>query len=219
MTIVVIVLIVATVMNTPERIGWYSSRWSSLEFLRSNESVMFEYGHRFQDSETGPFRSRFTLRELQEKDDTRAKEAARILDLFREEARYREFLETYTPVTDPWVHEARVHLFRRDRNLQNARRAGITEKQRKVHLTVAFRETRIMEKYFPRTFRLSSYVLPPEVLQEMTLNLVPEAELPAKEVESGVSKHLVTWINERQILMAAVFSIAVLAVVGRKFGG
>jgi len=214
----VIILVTATVLNTPERIDWYSTRWNSLEFLRSNESVMFEYGHLYPDPETGPFKSRFSPEELKENDDTRAQEAAQILDSFNGDERYREFLVIYTPVTDPWVHEARVHLFRRDRNLENAGREAMTEKELRVHLTVAHRENRIMEIYFPQTLRLSSYVLPREVLKEMADNLVLETELPAKEVVSGVSKHLVTNINERQILAGAVLLVAILAFIDRRFG-
>ena len=69
----------------------------------------------------GVFFSRFTREELRSLDGARADEAARRLDEFRDPARYAEFLRTWTPVSDPFVHEARVHLFRRDQMMARVR--------------------------------------------------------------------------------------------------
>jgi hypothetical protein len=105
---VAIVLLALCLLTTPARIHWYASRIPGLDFLITNESVMFEYGYLYRDAETGAFRSRLDPAALRASDTSRGAEAARILDAYPD-ARYREFLRTYTPVSDPFVHEARVH--------------------------------------------------------------------------------------------------------------
>lgn len=216
--IALVVVLTLTALNTPARIDWYSSRWSSLAFLRTNESVMFEYGYRYTDPDTGPFRSRFAPDQLSRLDALRGREVARILDSYRDDAEYGHFLKTYTPVSDPFVHEARVHLFRRDRNLEYADAEGLTEHEIRSFLTVAHRETRIMEKYFPNTYQHSGFVLSPELRQNLAENLVSEAELPPREVESGVSKHLITTISEPQILTVSLAAIAALIAIDLRVG-
>ncbi len=216
--VVLLVVLGATLLNTPQRIAWYSRQLPSLGFLETNESVMFEYGHRFSDPETGPFRSRLTRQQLRRTDAARGAEAALILDRFRGPSAYRKFLKTYTPVVDPFIHEARVHLFRRDRHLLWARDPERDARQHRVHLTVAFRENRIMEKYFPTVLGNSSYVLSGQRIALLEDNLLPDKELPAREVESTVSRDLVTAISERQVAGALVLAILALALIDRRFG-
>ncbi len=207
------VVLGATLLNTPPRIGWYAERFPSLAFLKTNESVMLEYGHRFEDPETGPFRSRFSPEELRRVDRERGAEAAAVLDRFRDHSRYLEFLQTFTPVSDPFLHEARVHLFRRDRHLEWAADAGTALYEPRIHFAVAFRENRIMEKYFPNTLRHSSYVLEPEQLVFLEQSRLSDSELPAREVESRVGRRLVTKLSEAQVgglLLLAVLAFALL---------
>ncbi len=207
-----------TLLNTPQRIAWYSRLLPALNYLETNESVMFEYGQRFSDPETGPFRSRLSPRQLRRTDAERGAEAARILDRFRDPKGYRRFLKKYTPVVDPFVHEARVHLFRRDRHLLWARDPKRDARQHRVHLTVAFRENRIMEKYFPTVLGNSSYLLPDRQIARLKDSLLPDDELPAREVESTVSRDLVTAISERQVVSGLLLAILALALIDRRHG-
>lgn len=215
---VLLVVLGATLLNSPRQIGWYTERVDWLGFLRHNESVMVEYGYRYLDPETGPFRSRFSPEELARLDSQRGRKVARIVDRFRDHSTYGEFLETYTPVTDPFVHEARVHLFRRDRHLEWAQDPQRDQWQHRVHLTVAFRENRILEKYFPTTLSHSSYVLAPERIAVLRENLLPEDELPDYEVESTVSRHLITAIGQHQLVALICAAIVGLALVDRRYG-
>lgn len=213
-----LLLLGITLLNTPRRIAWYADRIPALAFLKTNESVMLEYGHRFVDPETGPFRSRLSLEELKRTDRERGAEVAKILDRYGERARYREFLQTYTPVVDPFVHEARVHLFRRDRHLEWAGGAEGFLYEPPIHYAVAFRENRILEKYFPTTLRNSSHVLEPRLLALLERSALPDHRLPAREVESTVSRRLITWLSETQIVSVLLLAFLALWLFKRRYG-
>ncbi len=208
----------ATLLNTPRRIAWYSQQLPFLAFLETNESVMLEYGHRISDPETGPFRSRLTRRQLRRTDAERGAEAAGILDRFRDHEAYRRFLKSYTPVVDPFVHEARVHLFRRDRHLQWARDPRRKGHRQRVHLSIAWRENRIMEKYFPTVLGHSGYVLSGQRIAWLRDNLLSDQELPARELESAVSRDLVTAVSERQVAGALALAALALVLLDRRYG-
>ncbi len=201
----------ATLMNSPRLIAWYSERVPALAFLRSNESVMIVYGHRLVDREAGPFRSQLSAEELRRVDHERGVEAARILDRFREPAAYRAFVESYTPLTDPFVREAYLHRQRRDQHLEWSSDPEHDEHQQRVHATVAWRENRILETYFPRTLRHSGNGFPAEQVTALERRLLPEGELPEHEVEGSVSRGLVTAVSARQV--AALLGLAFFALV------
>ncbi len=183
-----------SMLNTPARIDWYSGRVPFLKFLKTNESVMLEYGHLYRDPDVGVFRSRLSSDELRRNDIERAAEAAMILDQFRSDSLYREFLEVYTPVSDPFLHEARVHLFRRDRHLERSVEFLDDEEKYRDYLTTAYRENRLVEKYYPNTLHHSSYVMKPE-----QVTFLESEYLPDVVYDSAVSKDLVTSINEKQV--------------------
>ncbi len=204
-----VLLLGITLLNTPQRIAWYADRIPGLAFLKTNESVMLEYGYRFVDPEAGVFTSRLSGAELRRADHERGAAVARILDRFRDHSRYREFLQTYTPVSDPFVHEARVHLFRRDRHLEWAEGAEGALYEPRFHLAVAFRENRILEKYFPNTLRHSSYVLEPRTVDLLRQNALPDRELPGREAVSRVGYRLVTRLSEEQLV--ALLGLTALA--------
>lgn len=206
-----------TLLNTPQRIDWYSEKHPRLEFLKTNESVMLEYGYRFEDAEIGLFKSRFSEKKLKQNDIDRGQDAAQILNRFRDHSTYEDFLTTYTPVTDAFVHEARVHLFRRDKHLEWASEIDEDPYQYRVHLTVAYKENRLMEKYFPITLQHSDYVLDPETLETMIANRMPDSELPKREIHSIVSRHLVTLVREPQVLILLSLAIAAMTWIDFRF--
>jgi hypothetical protein len=194
LAIVATALIGACLMNTPDRIAWYAERIPWLGFLRENESVMAEYGYLYNDPDIGIFRSRLSPDELKIADLKRATKAAAILNIYRDRPGYQEFLSIYTPVTDPFLHEARVHLFSRDANFLIATEYEGNSEIFARHLTTAYRENQIMEKYFPHTQSHSDYVWSPH-----ELNLSRKHLLRNKVFESWVSRHLITSMSEVQI--------------------
>lgn len=189
-----LLLLGLSLLNTPSRIAGYASRIPFLKFLIANESVMLEYGYLYEDAEIGRFRSRFAPNQLRETDARRGIEAAKILDAYRDDQQYFEFLKIYTPITDPFLHEARVHLFRRDRYLSKALENTRNPETYRFQVTVAHRENQIMEKYFSNTLRHSSYVLPPDQLA-----FLEKEQIRDYNYESAVSVDLVTSVREEQI--------------------
>jgi VanZ family protein len=210
---VAVVLLVLCLLYTPARIEWYASRIPGLGFLITNESVMFEYGYLYRDAETGPFRSRLDAATLRATDEGRAADAGRILDAYPD-PRYREFLKTYTPVSDPFVHEARVHLYSRDKHLRLTRDPSVGAEQG-WHATVAWRENRILEKYFGRTLASSSRTLSAEDARYLDATRVPWERVPEAERESWVSRTLVTEVGEGEIMAALALVLAALLALAR----
>jgi len=143
--------------NTPERVESYAARIPQLGFLSRNPSTMNEFGYRHVLPGAGYFFSRLTVEEILAQDARRADEAADILDRYGHPKRYDDFLETYTPGVDPFLHELRVRLFRRDRYLAAASDSDLTEEQRVRTLEVAGRENRILETYYSRTVSRTRY--------------------------------------------------------------
>jgi hypothetical protein len=206
LTIAAIMLFWVSLLNTPGRIAWYAERIPWLAFLKHNDSVMLEYGYLYNHRDTGVFRSRFSLKELESTDRKRGKEAAEILDRYRDRNAYSEFLKIYTPMSDPFVHEARVHLYGRDFHFAEATEHKDDPKKYAKHLTIAFRENRIMEKYFSKTLRCSMYVWTADESALTRDHLLPD--LPR---ESWVSRDLVTRVSETQV---GLFFVLLLASLG-----
>jgi hypothetical protein len=203
---VALAILWVSLMNTPSRIAWYAEQIPFLAFLKHNDSVMLEYGYLYDTKATGIFRSRFSLNELKSNDQQRGKEAAKILDSYHGRDRYKEFLKIYTPISDPFVHEARVHLNSRDFHFKYAPKYKDDPKNYARHLTMAFRENQIMEKYFPQTLHHSSYVW-----SEDKLAIAEEHLLMDWTHESWVSRALVTKVSEGQV--AVFFVILMLGLI------
>ncbi len=207
-----VLLLGASLLNTPARIAWYSERIPGLGFLRESSGVMLEYGHLYSVPEIGLFRSRFSPVDLERIDAERGAEAGRTLARFPEDA-YESFLDQYTPITDPFLHEARVHLFRRDRYLTTAEWHLDDERWYRSDLTVGYRENRILEKYFPNTLRHSGSTLSRERQAYLA-----EKQLAAKPYESRVSEDLVTGFGERHVVVGCVGVLLLLLAVHQAAG-
>ncbi len=185
-----------SLLNTPERIAWYAQRLPGLGYLMQNDSVMAEYGYRYEDPDIGIFRSRLTPDDLKRVDRERANEAAAILNRYGERSDYRAFLRRYTPVNDPFVHEARVHLFSRDVNFTIAMKEKVNSKRITEFFTQAYRQNQILENYFAHTLGASDHVWPVEK-KTLAGQYLGEDEI----FESFVSRRLITRINDTQMMM------------------
>ena len=213
LTAVALILLGASLLNTPARIAWYADLVPVLKFLQTNESVMFEYGHLYVDPNIGRFRSRLAPEELRRHDIERAEEVADIIDRFQAPSTYKRFLNEYTPVTDPFTHEARVHLFRRDRFLERVEQYQDDKERLRKLYTVAYREQQIMETYFYHTLHRSSYILPLEQVK-----IMKQHHLPNQRYESAVSRHLITSFGERHVIGALLLLLLGLGLVDRYAG-
>ena len=144
---------------------------------------------------------------LREQDEGRAAEVASLLDAHRGDEAYRRFLEHYSPARDPFAHEARVHLFRRDRYLVYRDRNRADSSEFAKLSTVVFRENLLLEKYFGRTLATTSQTLSADLRAELD-----RAQLPDLAYESSVSIHLVTTPEWRVsgsllVLLALLFGL------------
>ena len=193
----------ASMFNTPERIAWYAQRLPGLGYLIQNESVMVEYGYRYEDSDIGIFRSRLAPDDLKRVDRERAVEAAEILNRYGKRSDYRVFLKRYTPLNDPFVHEARVHLYSRDVNFSRAMEKKAKSDSVAENFSKAYRYNLILEKYFTHTLGASDHVWPVEK-KTLARQYLDEDEV----FESYVSRHLITRISETQ--MMTFFGVLVL---------
>lgn len=170
---------------------------------------MSEFGYRHADADFGEFYSRLSLRELSENDENRAEEAAKVLDDYSGDDRYQGFLRQYPSHKDPFIHEMRVHLFRRDRYINRALEEE-NEKSRREYLMVARAEHLIVSKYFTRTLSSSSYRLGPAVR-----DLLKQFERQTADYRSAVDRHLVTRISEQQLWVTVFIILFLLAGVHR----
>jgi hypothetical protein len=203
LAITAVVLLGGSLLMTPPRIVWISERIGFLEFLKHNDSVIVEYGYLYEDPEAGVFRSRFTLHELKQIDQTQAVKAAKILNKFQNEKFYKRFLRFFTPITDPFIHEARVHLFRRDRNFDRALKSDADPEEYAKGFTIALRENLIMEKYFYNTLKHSNYIWTDEQSA-----LARQYFIQDDFYDSPVSQDLITRVKEQQV--AGFFVVLIL---------
>lgn len=208
-----LVVLGVCISNTIPRVEWYASRIPGLDFLRTNESIMIEFGYRYEDPDIGVFFSRFPPEALAHQDATRAEAVAEIVNRYRDPRLYGAFLATYTPATDPFAHEARVHLYRRDRYRGFAVEAGDDEQQRAEHYTVAYREHLIMTKYFSNTLHASRYRL-----GEDYVAFLRKQQLPDEHYESAVSAQLVTRLRTHHFWLMILFGIVALETFQRYCG-
>ncbi len=213
LTTVAVLLLTASLLNTPTRIAWYAQRIPILEFLMTNESAMFEYGYFYGDPEIGSFTSRLSPQELSQNDEDFAEASAAILNQYRSDSAYADFLEKYTPVSNPFVHEARVHLFRRDRHIQRAEEEEVDEETYREYIAIVYRENLIMEKYFTQTFSRSDYVLLPDQIA-----FLKENQSPDYPFTSRVSYDLITKISELHIMVGLTLILLGLTIVYWHFG-
>jgi hypothetical protein len=194
--------------NTPDRIAWYAERIPGASFLLDSQSMMVEYGYRYEDPDIGVFRSRFNDAELTDLDRIRGAEVARILDGYRGDGDWNRFRQIYTVPRDAYVHETGTHLFRRNRHLILARDPSRPDWKRRDSYFIAQRENRILEKYFPTAIGQSSHHWNTEVRQEV------DAAAFAKQYESAVSRSLMTNVGRHQVVTGFLIVIVASIVAG-----
>lgn len=201
-------------LNTPARTDALAARIPGLGFLYQNESVMAEYGFRYEDPEIGVFFSRLAPAALARADQQQGAAAAAVLDRYRDHARYPDFLRDHRPGAHPLLYEARVHLFRRDHywGLLDQCPAGAPQETR--YATIALREYQILGRYFSNTLAHTACRLTPGQVQHLVRHLDPHLWYV-----SEVSDHLITRFSPVQLpLLTGALALGALA-AGRRLGG
>ena len=201
----VLLLLLGCFSNTP-------AVWHPLQLSRPNlfvfDEAMVQYGHRIRDPEVGWFRSRLTADQLRDTDRARAEEAGEILRRMGHDNEYGVFISRYSPVRDPFLHELRVHLFRRDRYWDLARANRDNPAKHQEFSRISFTEQRLLENWYPHTVRAAGMDWPAD------LRAHAEAASSGEPIESLVSRELLTGFTERQVqtvLGALLLGVALAA--------
>lgn len=193
-----ILLLALCLSNTPYIMEQYLSYLPFLRYVQTKENLMAEYGFKHKDTEIGIFYSRFPIKQLKDLDLARAESAAHILAMYPGDENYGQFIQKYSPFTDPFLHEFRVHLFRRDEYLRKVSLNG----SRPNNCSVVWHENLILEKYFGNTLRLSK-----NALQDKDRELVKACSGINEVYISPVSSDLITSFSP---LTLWLFTLALL---------
>ena len=201
----VLLLLLGCFSNTPDL--WrpfYSYRPGLFVF----GETMVEYGHRIVDPEVGTFKSRLTAEQLRAADAARAEEAGAILRRLGHDDDYWLFLRQYSEVRDPFLHEMRVRLFRRDRYWNLARASREDAAKHGELISISFAEQRLLENWYPHTLRAAGRDWPAD------LRARAAAASSGARYTSPVSGTLITQFSERQaqlVLGSLVLVVALAA--------
>ncbi len=150
--------------NTPEAVQAATNLIPALSFLREEEP-MRQVSLLHQDPQAGRFSSQLTLDWLYKTDLVRSTEYGDILRQWKTKD-YSAFLRAFPSWREPFLHEFRVRVFRRDRKDAAAGRAS-SVRERGEALLAAVRENMLLEKYFGRTLDASGYAWPPAKRKEL----------------------------------------------------
>lgn len=193
-----VLLLTLCLAATPQRIERVAPRLPGLATTGQDTGAICEYGYRHAIDAFTEFRSRLTTEELAKDDAARASEVAAMVDASR--GAYGKFLDTVSPADDPFAYEARVHLFARNRNLGETRQLQEGSEAYREHMTIAFRENLILERFFGQTLEHSSFAWKPQLRSQ-----VESEQNASAHVVSRVGAHLVTALSEgtlRAVMLA-----------------
>lgn len=191
--------------NTPNRVENYTNLVPRLFFLQEEES-MSEYGYTIKDPDIGVFYSRLNKKELEDEDKTKGTEYAQILN-HEIKMNYYQFLRKYNTITNPFLHEFRIHVFRRDVNYNNARRTART-KEKKEYFFIAYKENLILKKYFGNTLKNSSCLW-----DRGKMNIAEALIDKTQSYRSPVSAHLFTSFTERSVWIFNISLVFLIVIV------
>lgn len=173
-------------LNTPAAARAWGGALPFIGGWVARTEPMVEYGYLHQAPGIGEFYSRFTLAQLQQEDAAQAARAATILPAYRNAGQYLEFLEEYPSSQEPFLHELRVRLYRRDHYRAVRHKHQAHPEMFAWHSLVAARENRLLERYFSKALAVSTYQLNPLQTAELEAD-----DPPGASYRSPVSEHLI----------------------------
>ena len=195
---VLITLLCLCALNTPQRTAGFVRVFPFMDFLLKEEP-MYEFTHRYRDPEIGVFYSRIKPPELLKRDAETAADNGRVLTEWKDRA-YKDFLSSFSPYMHTVLYEFRVHAFRRDRLLEEGRKAGSGKPSA---LLSAYKENLILNNYFPETLRLSPYAWSDETVRSLRSEVDP-----ALPYRSPVSAGSFIVVSEGVIRLTLIFTWA-----------
>jgi len=206
--------VVLALSNTPPVEQALARALPPLRYQVERGVVMTEYGYLHEVPGVGGLYSRLGWEALRVEDEGRAAAAARVLDGYPGDDDYKVFLREYPPFRDPFLHEVRVHLFRRDRYRARATATPpppLAERRRMA--TTAWREDRLLQACCGATLAASGYALSADAWAP----LAPWIDRDTPYV-SAVGGHLIVRFRPRSAWIAALLTWAGLAAVAWRWG-
>ena len=202
-------------LNTLKRQSWMASNVPPLAFMGGLNDLMVDYGHLHEGPPGVTFYSRLTLAQLQSVDAEFSSQNAALLDRFQGDAGYSDFGYAVSQFSNPFVSEARVRLFRRDKYAAEAVQLRDDPERALRAATIAFRENQLAEKLYPHTLARSQYVLRAD--WRAIVERLADTSSPYR---SPVSSQLFTAFNEFQIqaflALVMLVALAVYIYYGRR---
>jgi hypothetical protein len=189
---------------TPQLLNRLADHLQLPDRLATGVDAICEYGYRHSADHRTTFRSRLSTCELMRSDRDRAADLARELDASRGSGGLTR--SDISPINDPFGYEIRVHLFARNRNLNNAHDHEPGSLGHHRNMTTAWRENLILENFFGSTLEQSSFGWGPLRRQE-----IEAAQDPGVLFVSRAGAHLITRFSEGQLraLLLALFAALV----------
>lgn len=191
--------------NSPQRVASYTRLIPWLSFLQKEEP-MSEFGYKYKDPEIGVFYSRLSPGDLRINDKMSGKQYAQILNESIN-TDYYQFLREYTPINNPFMHELRIHIFRRDTYFEKAKTASSPDEKREFYF-IAYKENLILKKYYNRSIKNSVYRWDEDKI-EKACALIDED----KRYKSPVSANLITSFSEKSMWITILVFLLVLGLV------
>ena len=195
--------------NTPQRVKKYTKALPFLSGLK-NQEAMSEFKFKHRDLDIGIFYSRLTLEELKNIDQYRAEEFGDILRNWQTKD-YAEYLRIFPGGVAPFLHEIRVHIFRRAKRLERALSSDDEAVQRENFL-IAYKENLILEKYFGQTLERSPYGWDESIKAQVLAPIDPKAPY-----ESPVGAGVWATVNERVTWIIISVCLAILLAINLYF--
>jgi hypothetical protein len=199
-----LILLGLCLSNTPQRVKKYTEALPFLSGL-NNQEAMSEFKYRHSDPDIGLFYSRLTLAELKNIDLNKAEEFGNILRDWQDKD-YAEYLRIFPGSVAPFLHEIRVHIFRRDKRLERALNSE-DKKVRRENFLIAYKEDLILEKYFCQTLEKSPYRWNESQKAEVLDKVDPKAPY-----ESPVSAGVWATMNESRTWVVITAILVVLII-------
>lgn len=171
------------------------------------QETMVEYG--YQLSVPGAvYLSRLTIDETRAMDQERAAELADLLRDQTSDEAYDRFLRAYPTWKDPFAHELRVRLFRRDRYWQMARAKRGTAEHAEL-ISVAYGENRILDELFPATLAASDRAWPDDMEERARSGILPG------DYRSPVSRNLLT--VAKPVMQTLLFAVLLAVIAAGRY--
>jgi len=198
-------LLGASLLNTSARVARLAH---VVPALGAQETGMVDYGVLHELSGAGAFPSRLDAADWAAAGAALATNARAnaLAPRDADPSPYATFLAEHTAVRDPFLHELRVHLFRRDRYVETADAHRDDPAWRARDMTVAARENVFLERFAPRTLAAGG----------LAWSEAQRAERGALDLgtpyRSRVAEAVVTRVRERDVAIVWALGFVALAI-------